>query len=77
MAAWFKEIDFGESLMSRLLCRFSFQWTTECGPFGSYSFVHWKLIAHGLGVWITDWICMFRIFEIPLVVTISGLSIFN
>ena len=32
---WFKEIDFGKSIMSRLLCRFSFQWTTDCGPFGS------------------------------------------
>ena len=42
---WFKQIDFGKSIMSRLLCRFSFQWTTDCGPFGSQSFVHWKLIA--------------------------------
>ena len=35
MAEWFKEIDFGLSSMSRLLCRFSFQWTTGCGPIGS------------------------------------------
>ena len=53
--------------MSRLLCRFSFQWTTGCGPIGSQSFVHWKLIAHGLGVWITNWICMFGFFGFGMI----------